>query len=162
MTLAPEMIDRLSWPAYALAARRVRLLRELLSDAVARSPWHRERFAGVDLDQLDEMSLRELPPMTKGRRAGIVEYQVRQTTGGAQIAVRRGAPVDLDELRGEIALALASLGLPRPVVEITAVERLHRDAGPAKLRRFVPLGDRRTLAPGGARLQPEPVLSATR
>ena len=30
-----------------------------------RSPWHRERLAGVDLDQLDEMSLRELPSMTK-------------------------------------------------------------------------------------------------
>jgi len=95
-----------------------------------------------------------------GRRAGVVEYQVRQTPRGARIAVRCSAPVDLDGLRGEIALALATLGVPRPVVEITAVERLHRDAGPAKLRRFVPVEDRRTFASGGARLQAEPVLSA--
>src|ERR1700760_1717723 len=65
MTLAPEMIDRLQWPAYALAARRVRLLRELVRDANARSSWHRERLASIDLDQLDEISLRDLPTMTK-------------------------------------------------------------------------------------------------
>ena len=65
MAVAPEMIDRLDWPAYRLAARRVGLLRELVRDAIARSPWHRERLAGVDLDQLDEMGLRELPSMTK-------------------------------------------------------------------------------------------------
>ncbi|MGZ4217675.1 MAG: phenylacetate--CoA ligase family protein [Solirubrobacteraceae bacterium] len=97
-----------------------------------------------------------------GRRAGVVEYQVRQTRRGARIAVRCSAPVDLDGLRGEIALALACLGVPRPVVEITAVERLQRDAGPAKLRRFVPLEDRRPPALGPARRQAEPVLSATR
>ena len=65
MALAPEMIDRLDWPAYALAAHRVRLLRELVRKAIARSPWHSDRLAGVDPDQLDEVSLRELPPMTK-------------------------------------------------------------------------------------------------
>ena len=97
-----------------------------------------------------------------GRRAGVVEYQVRQTPRGARIAVRCSAPVDLDGLRGEIALALATLGVSRPVVEITAVDRLPRDAGPAKLRRFVPVEDRRTFASGGARLQAKPVLGATR
>jgi phenylacetate-coenzyme A ligase PaaK-like adenylate-forming protein len=96
-----------------------------------------------------------------GRRAGVVEYQVHQTPQGARIAVRCSAPVDLDGLRGEVELALACLGLQRPVIEITAVERLQRDGGPAKLRRFVPLADRRTLAPGGARRAAEPVLSAT-
>ena len=30
-----------------------------------RSPWHRERLAGVDPDGLDEDSLRAVPPMTK-------------------------------------------------------------------------------------------------
>jgi phenylacetate-coenzyme A ligase PaaK-like adenylate-forming protein len=95
-----------------------------------------------------------------GRRAGVVEYQVQQTPRGAQIAVRCSAPVDLDGLRGEIALALACLGLERPAVEITAVERLERDPGPAKLRRFVPLADRRPVA--GFRPEAEPVLSAAR
>jgi phenylacetate-CoA ligase len=96
-----------------------------------------------------------------GRRAGVVEYQVRQTPRGARIALRRSAPVDLDGLRGEIALTLASLGLPRPIVEIEPVDRLERDAGPAKLRRFVPLeGASRRGAPRFADAQP--VLSATR
>ena len=97
-----------------------------------------------------------------GRRSGVVEYQVKQTPRGAQIAVRCGAPVDLDGLRGEVELALACLGLQRPVVDVTAVERLKRDPGPAKLRRFVPLADRRLLAADGARLQAEPALSAAR
>jgi hypothetical protein len=97
-----------------------------------------------------------------GRRSGVVEYQVKQTPRGAQIAVRCSAPVDLGGLRGEIELALACLGLQRPVVEVTAVERLERDPGPAKLRRFVPLGHLRPRAAAGARRQPEHVLSAAR
>src|ERR1700748_689254 len=65
MALAPEMIDRLQWPAYALAARRVRVLRELVRDAIALSPWHRQRLTGIDFEQLDEIGLRDLPTMTK-------------------------------------------------------------------------------------------------
>jgi phenylacetate-CoA ligase len=83
------------------------------------------------------------------RHAGVVEYQVRQTEHGARIAVRCAARVDLERLGGEIADALAGLGVPRPAIEVAAVERLERDPGPAKLRRFVPLAD-------------QPVLSAAR
>ena len=75
-----------------------------------------------------------------GRHAGVVEYQVRQTAEGARIAVRCGARVDLEHLGGEIADGLATLGVARAVVDVTAVERLERDGGPAKLRRFVPVG----------------------
>ena len=74
-----------------------------------------------------------------GRHAGIVEYQVRQTAQGARIAVRCGGRVDLERLSAEIADGLATLGVARPVIDVTAVERLERDRGPAKLRRFVPL-----------------------
>jgi hypothetical protein len=70
---------------------------------------------------------------------GVVEYQVRQTAAGARIAVRCGGPADLARRGAEIAEALAGLGVTRPRVEVTAVERLERDPGPAKLRRFVPL-----------------------
>jgi phenylacetate-coenzyme A ligase PaaK-like adenylate-forming protein len=73
------------------------------------------------------------------RHAGVVEYQVRQTADGARVAVRCGAPVDLEALATELAAALAALGVPRPVVEVAAVDRLERSPGPAKLRRFVPL-----------------------
>ena len=81
-----------------------------------------------------------------GRHPGVVEYQVRQSADGARIAVRCGAPVRLEALGQEVADALAHLGLPRPVVEVTAVERLERDPGPAKLRRFVPLSAEPALA----------------
>ena len=75
-----------------------------------------------------------------GRHSGVVEYRVRQTAAGAQVPMRCGAPVDLDRVSLDIADALGALGLVRPVIEVTAVERLERDPGPAKLRRFVPLG----------------------
>ena len=80
------------------------------------------------------------------RHAGVVEYQVRQTEHGARITVRCAARVDLERLGGEIADALAGLGVPRPAIEVTAVERLERDPGPAKLRRFVPLADQPVLS----------------
>jgi phenylacetate-CoA ligase len=73
-----------------------------------------------------------------GRHAGVAEYQVRQTEHGARIAVRCGAPVDLQALSKQIADALAKLGVVSPCVEIEAVDRLHRDPGPGKLKRFVP------------------------
>ena len=81
-----------------------------------------------------------------GRHAGVVEYQVRQTVHGARIAVRCSAPVDLERLAVEIADALVGLGIPSPTVDVTAVERLERDPGPAKLRRFVPLAGERVLS----------------
>jgi phenylacetate-CoA ligase len=65
MALAPQLIERLEWPADRLAEHRRASLRAAVADAVAHSPWHGERFAGVDLTRLDEESLRELPPMTK-------------------------------------------------------------------------------------------------
>ena len=74
-----------------------------------------------------------------GRRAGVVEYQVRQTFDGAAIAVRCEAPVDLDGLAHEVEDGLSRIGLEGPLVSVEAVERLDRTNGPAKLTRFVPL-----------------------
>ena len=62
----PAWSSGLSWPADRLAAHRAELLREVVRDAIDRSPWHRERLADVDLARLDETSLRDVPPMTKG------------------------------------------------------------------------------------------------
>ena len=87
-----------------------------------------------------------------GRHSGVVEYQVLQTSVGARIVVRCGAFVDVQGLGVEISDALGGLGLPDPVVDVSVVERLERDPGPAKLRRFVGLGD--------CARRVEPVLSA--
>ena len=91
------------------------------------------------------------------RHAGVVEYQVRQTARGARIVVRCGAPVDIAKLGDEIARALGRLGVPRPVVEVRSAQRLERDPGPAKLRRFVPLP---VMSPPVR--SDEPVLAAAR
>jgi phenylacetate-CoA ligase len=88
-----------------------------------------------------------------GCHSGVVEYQVRQTSLGAEIAVRCCAPVDLERVGAEIRHELSGLGLADPVIDVSVVERLERDPGPAKLRRFVPLGAEVRLA--------EPVLSAS-
>ena len=70
-----------------------------------------------------------------GCRAGITEYQVRQTERGAAILVRGHA--DLDQLEHELSAGLSMLGLADPDVTITPVTELERqDTG--KLRRFVP------------------------
>jgi len=65
MALAPRLIERLDWPADRLALHRTQRLRELVREAIDRSPWHRERLAGVDVTALEEDALGELPPMTK-------------------------------------------------------------------------------------------------
>ncbi|HJS92654.1 MAG TPA: hypothetical protein VJ741_00220, partial [Solirubrobacteraceae bacterium] len=58
---------------------------------------------------------------------------------GARIAVRCSGAVDFGRLATEIADGLRAVGVSDPAVEVAAVERLERDPGPAKLRRFVPL-----------------------
>jgi len=63
--LAPGLVDRLDWPAARLADHRTTELRALLRVAVERSPWHRRRLAGIDIDRIDETRLDELPAMTK-------------------------------------------------------------------------------------------------
>jgi phenylacetate-coenzyme A ligase PaaK-like adenylate-forming protein len=75
-----------------------------------------------------------------GREADVVEYQVRQTPAGAAIAIRCTAPVSLDALRDRVATALARAGLDRPQVTVEVVDRFERPGGPAKLKRFLPLG----------------------
>ena len=65
MTLMPEHVQRLRWPADRLRRERRDRLRDLLRVAQASSPWHRERLAGVDPDGFEEADLAGLPPMTK-------------------------------------------------------------------------------------------------
>jgi AAA ATPase domain len=73
------------------------------------------------------------------REAGVVEDQVRQTPGGAAIAIRCTAPASVNGLRDRIATALASAGLDRPQVTVEVVDRFERPGGPAKLKRFLAL-----------------------
>lgn len=77
-----------------------------------------------------------------GTDPAVTEYQVRQTVAGAEI-VAVGNP-DIDRLTAAMLAALRERGLGDPEVHIRVVERLERQQGSGKLRRFVPLsGDRR-------------------
>jgi phenylacetate-CoA ligase len=63
--ILPEYTDRLSWPADRLRQEREERLRALVRLAIARSPWHRQRLAGIDPSSLTEDNLERIPPMTK-------------------------------------------------------------------------------------------------
>jgi phenylacetate-CoA ligase len=63
--MLPDHLGRLDWSAERLRLHRTAELRRLIRTAVERSPWHRQRLAGVDLDHVDERTLRDLPVMTK-------------------------------------------------------------------------------------------------
>jgi phenylacetate-CoA ligase len=69
---------------------------------------------------------------------GVVEYQVLQTTHGADVLVRCTAPADLDRLRDRLAQDLRRCGLSRPRLSVRPVDQLDR-GGTGKLRRFIPL-----------------------
>jgi phenylacetate-coenzyme A ligase PaaK-like adenylate-forming protein len=76
------------------------------------------------------------------RQRNVVEYQVRQTASGADVAVRCIGPVDCVEVASEIARDLKTLGLDSPDITVVPVERLERIASSGKLKRFIPLGAR--------------------
>lgn len=67
----------------------------------------------------------------------IVEYQVIQTAGGAEVLLV-GTP-DVDTVAGRLIAALRQQGLADAVVEIQVVPAIGRHEASGKLKRFVPL-----------------------
>jgi len=61
----PEHFARLSWSAAQLRVHRNERLQQLLRHARECSPWHRDRFAQLDLNGFEESQLGAIPPMTK-------------------------------------------------------------------------------------------------
>lgn len=74
------------------------------------------------------------------RQRNVVEYQVRQTSSGAEVAIRCIGTVDCVEVANEITRDLKTLGLDSPEITVVPVERLERIASSGKLKRFIPLG----------------------
>jgi phenylacetate-CoA ligase len=74
-----------------------------------------------------------------GRQRNVVEYQVRQTASGADVAVRRIGPVDCTEVAAEITRDLKTLGIDSPEITVVPVDHLERIASSGKLKRFIPL-----------------------
>jgi phenylacetate-CoA ligase len=71
-----------------------------------------------------------------GREPAISEYQVHQTSAGAEIVACAEGPFDVESLKRKLQEALASSGCREPVVTVTVVERIPRLAT-GKLKRFL-------------------------
>jgi len=69
----------------------------------------------------------------------ILDYQVRQTATGIDVALLAEGVLDATALTRELHAALAAAGLDGPTVAVTRVDHLNRHAETGKLRRFVPL-----------------------
>jgi phenylacetate-CoA ligase len=63
----PELIERTGWGREQLLAHQRVRLQALLRDAIARSPFHARRLAGVDPRDVDPADLSALPVMTKAQ-----------------------------------------------------------------------------------------------
>jgi phenylacetate-coenzyme A ligase PaaK-like adenylate-forming protein len=61
----PELIARTSWSRQQILAHQLDRLRGLLAHAVAHSPFHARRLAGIDIDAVEPDDLSALPVMTK-------------------------------------------------------------------------------------------------
>ena len=70
----------------------------------------------------------------------MVEYQVRQTSGGLEVDVCGAADIDLAAIQSDLAGALRKAGLSRASVIVERVESIKRNPDTGKARRFVPLG----------------------
>jgi phenylacetate-coenzyme A ligase PaaK-like adenylate-forming protein len=71
-----------------------------------------------------------------GREPAIVEYQVRQTSDGAEMLLHAHRDVDLRRLERDAEAALRKVGCARPAVTARCVDTLPRLAT-GKLKRFV-------------------------
>ncbi len=63
--LIGDVRARIDWPDAELRRERTHRLRALLTTAVERSPWHRERLQGIDTHEVVDSDVESLPVMTK-------------------------------------------------------------------------------------------------
>jgi phenylacetate-coenzyme A ligase PaaK-like adenylate-forming protein len=61
----PEQVARTTWGREQILAHQSERLRDLLAYAVAHSPFHARRLAGIDIDAVHPQNLSALPVMTK-------------------------------------------------------------------------------------------------
>jgi phenylacetate-CoA ligase len=73
------------------------------------------------------------------RTPAALEYQVRQTSLGIDIAVVAGRPIDHAALAAALGHSLRTAGLPDPQVNVRQVTDIARHPETGKARRFIPL-----------------------
>jgi phenylacetate-coenzyme A ligase PaaK-like adenylate-forming protein len=72
-----------------------------------------------------------------GTNPRISEYQVRQTSGGAEVIVV-GSP-EVAAVTASLIAALRNCGLANPDIRVSSVTRIERHASTQKLKRFIAL-----------------------
>jgi hypothetical protein len=72
-----------------------------------------------------------------GTSSLISEYQVRQTSAGAEVLVV-GSP-DVAAVTASLIAALRNYGLANPDIRVSTVPRIERHASTQKLKRFIAL-----------------------
>jgi phenylacetate-coenzyme A ligase PaaK-like adenylate-forming protein len=90
------------------------------------------RYNGVDVDPLVLRTVMVRSP-------DVLDYQVRQTRRGIDVAALAVSSLDVDRLSTRLAHALEHAGLTDPQVTVRAVATLERHHETGKLRRFLPL-----------------------
>ena len=76
------------------------------------------------------------------RTANAVEYQVRQTSRGVDVAVVADGAIDRADLASALEQSLRAAGLPYPCVQVREVAEIGRHPQTGKTRRFIPLAER--------------------
>jgi hypothetical protein len=96
----PDHLERLTWSRQQIEAARREQLRRLLMVAVERSPFHRRRLAGIDLDAIGPGDLSALPVMTKGEMMAALDdvftdRRLHRTQVEAALASTTSTPVPI-------------------------------------------------------------------
>jgi phenylacetate-CoA ligase len=73
------------------------------------------------------------------RCSDVIDYQITQVPSGIDVFAVADNGLDVDELTSQLRRALVSAGLDHPSVAVKLVDRLERNPGSGKLRRFVPI-----------------------
>jgi len=73
------------------------------------------------------------------RASDVIDYQVHQIPGGINVFAVVAEGLDVDGLTVQLRQALAGAGLDDPHIAVNRVDRLERNSGSGKLRRFVPI-----------------------
>ena len=124
------------------------LIRYELNDVFVRQPdaavkgYLRARVRGRSDDVLRYSGADVHPIVIRSvmiRSSDVIDYQVHQTPSGIDVFVVAADGLDVYELTVQLRQALAGAGLDRAQVAVKCVDRLERNSGSGKLRRFVPL-----------------------
>jgi phenylacetate-coenzyme A ligase PaaK-like adenylate-forming protein len=108
-------------------------------------PWTGRRIADIEgrSDDIFSYDGVEVHPYVFrsviGRQREVLEYQVRQTATGADIALRTATPIDTAELIRDVVTDLSALGLHHPEVRVSVVDEISRPGNAGKVRAFLPL-----------------------